>query len=175
MYLRLLLLAGYSLGIGVIAQFDLHGLYMLQHLSWVVVIVSALHTVARTAHPVPASTATSAPEWYWWSAVAGVGIVAGGDEANAALYGLEVLNGTVRNLFQSGWYEFPALWFSLPALSHAIFADPMWALRGHTVLVGALSCATLTWALRPMLASPWYAVAGGPAHLFLSNRPQQHF
>jgi len=175
MYLRLLLLAGYSLGIGVIAQFDLHGLYMLQHLSWVVVIVSALHTVARTAHPVPASTATSAPEWYWWSAVAGVGIVAavirahgietapviGGDEANAALYGLEVLNGTVRNLFQSGWYEFPALWFSLPALSHAIFADPMWALRGHAVLIGALSCATLTWALRPMLASPWYAVAGG--------------
>ena len=32
-YIRLLLLAGYSLGIGVIAQFDLHGLYVLQHLS----------------------------------------------------------------------------------------------------------------------------------------------
>jgi hypothetical protein len=87
--------------------------------------------------------------------------VIGGDEANAALYALEILNGRVRNLFQSGWYEFPALWFSLPALSHAIFADPIWALRGHAVLVGALSCATLTWALRPILGSSWYAIAGG--------------
>lgn len=173
-YIRLLLLAGYSLGIGAIAQLDLYKLYTLQHFSWVVVIILALLTLATA--PVSVTQAPSSPPtWRWWGAVIGVGGIAfvirahglqtapviGGDEANAALYGLEVLNGTARNLFQSGWYEFPALWFTLPALSHALFADPMWALRGHAVLVGALTCAALTWAIRPMLASSWYAVAGG--------------
>lgn len=177
-YIRLLLLASYSIGIGIIAQRDLHGLYVMYHASWVLVIILAVSTLAQSATDQGASACAAPdapPEWLWWGAILGVGMVAfvirahgiqtapviGGDEANAALYGLDVLQGRVRNLFGSGWYEFPALWFSLPALSHALFSDPMWALRGHAVLVGAASCAALTWALRTMVRTPAYAVAGG--------------
>lgn len=103
-YIRMLLLACYSLGIGVIAQFDLHGLYVLQHLSWVVVIVLALLTLAVSSVPVVTDPEASS-QWRWWGSVIGVGGIAfvirahglqtapviGGDEANASLYGLEVL------------------------------------------------------------------------------------
>ena len=170
---RLILYALYSAAIGFVAQTNQYELYTLQHVSWLIVVCLALFTVMQTRSTQPVGPHVAVPIRYVVASGA-VGIVAlairmygiqsapviGGDEVSAALYGLEILNGTVRNLFQSGWYEFPALWFVFPALSHGIFGDPMWALRGHSILAGSVSCAVFVWALRPMVSS-FSAVAGG--------------
>ena len=170
---RLILLTLYSAAIGYIAQNNAYELYTLQHLSWIVAICLALFVVFQSTENTTTDQRTPITT-RWIVVYATVGFVAfavrvhgiqsapviGGDEVSAALFGLEVLNGTVRNLFQSGWYEFPALWFVFPALSHGLFSDPMWALRGHSMLAGSLSCVAFVWALRPMVSSS-AALAGG--------------
>ena len=170
---RLTLLALYSAAVGYVAQMNQYELYTLQHVSWLISVCLALYTVLEPRIKLAALPRVPVP-MRWLVASGAVGVVAfairiygiqsapviGGDEVNAALFGLEILNGTVRNFFQSGWYEFPALWFIFPALSHGVFSDPVWALRGHAILAGSLSCVVFVWALRPMVTS-FSAVAGG--------------
>jgi hypothetical protein len=170
---RLTLLALYSAAVGYVAQMNQYELYTLQHVSWLISVSLALYTVVEPKIKLAALPRVDVP-MRWLVASGAVGVVAfairiygiqsapviGGDEVNAALFGLEILNGTVRNFFQSGWYEFPALWFIFPALSHGVFSDPVWALRGHAILAGSLSCVVFVWALRPMVTS-FSAVAGG--------------
>ncbi len=170
---RLALLSLYSAALGYVAQMNEYELYTLQHATWLIVV--SLAVIAVWQRQVPADAAQPhASSVRWLIACAAVGLVAfvvrthgiesapviGGDEVSAALFGIDVMNGTVRNLFQSGWYEFPALWFIFPALSHGVFSDPVWALRGHAILTGSLSCVVFVWALRPMVTT-YAAVAGG--------------
>ncbi len=170
---RLILLTLYSVALGFVAQINVYELYTLQHVSWLIIVFVALLTIV-VKEPSYFSSPHVEITVPWKLATGLVGVVAlairmhgiqsapviGGDEVSAAMYGLEVLHGTVKNLFQSGWYEFPALWFVFPAFSHAVFRDPVWALRGHSILVGSVSCVAFIWALRPMV-SPISTIAGG--------------
>ena len=65
--------------------------------------------------------------------------VLGGDEGEQGAEILNVLNGTLRNPFSTGWYSVPTLSFFLNALSVRLFGNTIFGLRIMWVLVGTAS------------------------------------
>jgi hypothetical protein len=188
--IRSCVVLGYSLLLGIIAQTKDYELHTYQHAMWVVMLVYmvALTRRERTTDTTPLRIENTGLDWRFISAVLGVVAVSvglrmtnihvlpvfGGDEANAALYGIAVRDGIIKNLFASGWYEFPALWFVIPALTHTLLPDGMLAVRIHSIIIGSLSSAALIWALRSILPL-WFAASAGVvlaffgAHIFFSQ------
>jgi hypothetical protein len=180
----------YSIFLGVIAENRECSCYLTQHLTWVVMMVYLLACtqVVRTHVTAPFFVEKPTQDWRWYASLLGVFLAAialrmqniqflpvfGGDEANAALYGIAVRDGVIKNLFGSGWYEFPAMWFVIPALTHTLLPDGMLAVRIHSILIGSLTTVALVWAIRPLLPL-WLATSAGVtlaffgAHIFFSQ------
>lgn len=62
-----------------------------------------------------------------------------GDEGEAGMQALAILQGQVRNIISVGWYDQPLLGFIWPAVSMAIFGDTLFGLRLSSALVGIAS------------------------------------
>ena len=92
-------------------------------------------------------------------------IVLSGDEASSGLYSLNFLNGTVNNLFITGWFSFPTLHNFLQAISIAVFGQSTQALRLLSALAGALTVLVVFFIGRSM-----YGTRGGlMAAIFLAG------
>lgn len=188
--IRLVAILLYSILLGVVVETTPYELYTTYHTTWVLMI-TYLVCMPRVHGEVASLNDYSPPMSY--SRVDGIvlaivfaisfGIriynieqfpIFGGDEANAALYGIAVRDGVAKNLLGSGWYEFPAMWFVIPAFTHSLLADGMIAVRIHAVIVGSLTCMAIVWALRP-LYSIWIAAIAGitlaffGVHIFFSQ------
>ncbi len=66
-----------------------------------------------------------------------------GDEASAGLFELEFLDHRWNNIFRVGWYEFPSLYFIIPASVISIFGQTTEALRLPSALAGGLTVGML--------------------------------
>jgi hypothetical protein len=190
LYVRCVAVLFYSIMLGYIAEQNMYELYATQHAMWAVMlidIVAVTHVTYSDNHAPPFFEKNSL-DWYVTGAMLGVFAVAfglrmtninylpvfGGDEASATLFGIAVRDGVVNNLFASGWYEFPAMWFIIPALVHTILPDGMLAVRIHSIIIGSLTCVALVWVLRPLLPL-WLATSAGVmlafigVHIFFSQ------
>ena len=59
-----------------------------------------------------------------------------GDEAAMGLEGLRVLDGSLPNMFATGWFSHPTVFFFIQALSLRLFGATVFALRLSSALVG---------------------------------------
>jgi 4-amino-4-deoxy-L-arabinose transferase-like glycosyltransferase len=66
-------------------------------------------------------------------------IVLSGDEGASGLFSLNFLNGSMNNIFVSGWYSFPSFHNFLQSLSIAVFGQTTQALRLLSAFAGALT------------------------------------
>jgi uncharacterized membrane protein len=66
-----------------------------------------------------------------------------GDEASAGMFGVEFLEHKWNNIFRVGWYEFPSLYFLIPAGGVSIFGRTIEALRFPSALAGGLTVGML--------------------------------
>ena len=66
-----------------------------------------------------------------------------GDEAAMGLEALRVLDGTLRNMFATGWFSHPTMYFFVQALSVRLFGATVFALRVSSAVVGALTVPAL--------------------------------
>ena len=66
-----------------------------------------------------------------------------GDEASAGLYGVEFIDGLWNNIFRTGWYEFPSLYFIIPASSISLFGQTIAGLRLPSAIAGGLAVGLL--------------------------------
>jgi 4-amino-4-deoxy-L-arabinose transferase-like glycosyltransferase len=89
-----------------------------------------------------------------------------GDEVSIGLDARQVLAGEMPAVFAVGWYEVPALSFTLHAATMAVFGDNLFGLRLASVIEGVLSIVLLyllarrLWGARPaLLAAAFMAVA----------------
>jgi 4-amino-4-deoxy-L-arabinose transferase-like glycosyltransferase len=73
-----------------------------------------------------------------------------GDEGGSGLAAVEFARGRFNNPFIMGWYSFPSMYFTLPALSIAIGGQNYAALRMPSAIAGALAVMGLYWMARPM-------------------------
>ena len=64
-----------------------------------------------------------------------------GDEASSGLYAASIARGDINNPFIAGWYEFPSLFFFIPALSIRLFGQTAQAIRVVSAIAGALTVA----------------------------------
>ncbi len=65
--------------------------------------------------------------------------VLAGDEASMGLSAVELIEGTWNNVFGVSWFSFPALYFTLPALSIRAFGQTVFGLRLPSVVAGVLT------------------------------------
>jgi 4-amino-4-deoxy-L-arabinose transferase-like glycosyltransferase len=94
-----------------------------------------------------------------------------GDEVSIGLDARRVLNGEMPAVFAVGWYEVPALSFTLHAATMGLFGDNLFGLRLASVIEGLLSIVLLflltrrLWGSRPALMSAAFmAVAAWHIH-----------
>jgi 4-amino-4-deoxy-L-arabinose transferase-like glycosyltransferase len=94
-----------------------------------------------------------------------------GDEVSIGLDARRVLNGEMPAVFAVGWYEVPALSFTLHAATMALFGDNLFGLRLASVIEGLLSIVLLyllaqrLWGTRPaLLAAAFMTVAAWHIH-----------
>jgi 4-amino-4-deoxy-L-arabinose transferase-like glycosyltransferase len=73
-----------------------------------------------------------------------------GDEGGSGLTAVEFAQGSFNNPFVMGWYSFPSMYFTLPALSIAIGGQTYAALRMPSAIAGALGVLGLYWMARPI-------------------------
>jgi len=66
-----------------------------------------------------------------------------GDEAAMGLEALKVLGGTLPNMFATGWFSHPTMYFFVQALSLRVFGATVFALRLSSAVVGALTVPAL--------------------------------
>ena len=180
----------YSVLLGITAETTKYDMHLTQHLTWAVLLiyVTALTYGVQSHDTAPLHSEKVSLDWRYVGALLGVFAVAltlrlqhmqllpifGGDEANAALYGIAVRDGVIKNLFGSGWFEFPTMWFVIPAFTHTLLPDGIWAVRIHSIIIGSLTCVALVWALKPIMAL-WFAAIAGVAlaffgvHIFFSQ------
>jgi 4-amino-4-deoxy-L-arabinose transferase-like glycosyltransferase len=94
-----------------------------------------------------------------------------GDEVSIGLDARRVLSGDMPAVFAVGWYEVPALSFTLHAATMAFFGDNLFGLRLASVIEGLLSIVLLyllakrLWGIRPaVLAAGFMTVAAWHIH-----------
>lgn len=82
-----------------------------------------------------------------------------GDEGSAGIFAAAFLRGEVNNIFISGWYAFPALYFSIPSLSIRLLGQTTEALRLPSALAGALTVTATFFVSRAMFGkrAAWFA------------------
>ena len=61
-----------------------------------------------------------------------------GDEASAGLFSEEIVDGKWNNIFRNGWFDFPALYFLIPATSLSIFGQTITGLRLPSAIAGSI-------------------------------------
>ena len=66
-----------------------------------------------------------------------------GDEASAGLFSIEFLDGIWNNIFRTGWYEFPSMYFLIPASSISIIGRTTIGLRFPSVIAGGITVGLL--------------------------------
>src|SRR5581483_2058709 len=74
----------------------------------------------------------------------------GGDEGSQALSALAVLRGTLTNMFETGWYGTPTLFYFLQAVPMAVIADPVVGSRLAPALVGVGALAVMYFLARSL-------------------------
>ncbi|MBI1390427.1 MAG: hypothetical protein GC154_18470 [bacterium] len=92
-----------------------------------------------------------------------------GDEGMVGLAARRLLHGGAETFFSSSWYFLPQFFFSIPAMSMALFGDSLFGLRLSAAVTGALSVvpvyllARRWWSEWPALAAcvlmvsnPWF-------------------
>jgi 4-amino-4-deoxy-L-arabinose transferase-like glycosyltransferase len=89
-----------------------------------------------------------------------------GDEVSIGLEARQVMSGEMAAVFAVGWYEVPALSFTLHAATMRLFGDNLFGLRMASAIAGVLSVVLLyllarrLWGPRPaLLAASFMAVA----------------
>lgn len=65
--------------------------------------------------------------------------VLNGDEGSAGLSAVEFVKGEANNIFGTGWFSFPALFYYIQSLSIRIFQQTTLALRVPSAIVGGLT------------------------------------
>lgn len=95
-----------------------------------------------------------------------------GDEASMGETAADVIAGRLRNPFVVGWFSFPSLFYTIPALSITLFGQNYIALRVPAVVAGALTVVGLYWCARPLFGR---AVAGIAAVLLATLHYHMHF
>ena len=71
-----------------------------------------------------------------------------GDEGSSGMMSVLFMDGRATNLFTSGWFDFPSLFFMLQGASIAIFGQTVPALRLLSALGGALTVVAVYWLAR---------------------------
>ncbi len=66
-----------------------------------------------------------------------------GDEGSAGLSAVEFLDGRRNNIFGTGWFSFPAMFFAVQSLSIRTFGQTTFALRLPSMIAGALTIPAL--------------------------------
>jgi len=74
-----------------------------------------------------------------------------GDEASAGLTAVEFVENTRDNIFVSGWFSFPALFFWIQSIAIESLGQTTFALRFPSMIAGALTIPLLYWFTRPYL------------------------
>lgn len=77
-------------------------------------------------------------------------VVLTGDEGSAGLFSAMIRDGQVNNIFRTGWFSFPSLYFFIPAAPIAVFGQTISALRLSSIFAGSLCAAALYLVIRPM-------------------------
>ncbi len=77
-------------------------------------------------------------------------IVLSGDEASAGLFSVNFLRGLTDNIFNVGWFSFPAFFFYLQTYAMAIFGQTTVALRITAAVAGAVSVMAFYFVVRGM-------------------------
>ncbi|MFQ6057960.1 MAG: glycosyltransferase family 39 protein [Anaerolineae bacterium] len=85
----------------------------------------------------------------------------GGDEGEMGTEALRVLQGSLTNMFATGWLAHPTLFFFLQALSLKFFGVSVFGLRLLSVIVGTLNIPFLYLLVRQMLNRRMALVAAG--------------
>lgn len=73
-----------------------------------------------------------------------------GDEGSAGLEAVHFVEGRMDNIFISGWYGFPTLYYFLQSLSVRLFGQTTEALRIPSALAGAMTVTALYFTARAM-------------------------
>ncbi len=71
-----------------------------------------------------------------------------GDEGSAGLSAVEFLDGRKNNIFGTGWFSFPAMFFAVQSLSIRTFGQTTFALRLPSMIAGALTIPALYFFVR---------------------------
>jgi 4-amino-4-deoxy-L-arabinose transferase-like glycosyltransferase len=66
-----------------------------------------------------------------------------GDEGSAGLSAVEFIDGVKNNIFGTGWFSFPAMFFAVQSISIRIFGQTTFALRLPSMIAGALTIPAL--------------------------------
>ncbi|MBN2326017.1 MAG: glycosyltransferase family 39 protein [Candidatus Omnitrophica bacterium] len=95
-----------------------------------------------------------------------------GDEAEVALYGIQVRDSGNWNPFNLGWYEIPNLFYLLPSWGMWLFGDNLFGVRAAGALIG-VACIPLFYLLARRMLRPAPAVMA--ACLFTTSTFLIHF
>ena len=88
-----------------------------------------------------------------------------GDEGSAGIEAARYAHNEMNNIFISGWYDFPSLFFAIPGLAIRLFGQTTFALRLVSALAGALTVACVYVVARAMFGQR----AGIFAGIFLAG------
>jgi hypothetical protein len=82
----------------------------------------------------------------------------GGDEGSQALSARAVLDGTITDMFATGWFSTPTLFYFFQAVPLALVPDPVVGARLACALIGTAALGA-TYGLARALCGPWVALA----------------
>ena len=80
-----------------------------------------------------------------------------GDEGSAGLSAMHFIKGEQNNIFSTGWFSFPSLYYFLQSLPILIFGNTTTGLRLSSAIIGSLTVLVTYWALRPVFGR-WTAI-----------------
>jgi len=80
-----------------------------------------------------------------------------GDEGSAGLSAIRFIEGGQNNLFSTGWFSFPSLFYFLQSLPIRLLGRTITALRLSSAIIGSLTVLATWWALRPVFGR-WTAL-----------------
>ncbi|MBN1266514.1 MAG: glycosyltransferase family 39 protein [Anaerolineales bacterium] len=80
-----------------------------------------------------------------------------GDEGSAGVSAVHFINGDQNNIFSTGWFSFPSLFYFLQSLPIRVLGNTITSLRLSSALVGSLAVLITYWALRPAFGR-WTAI-----------------
>lgn len=86
-------------------------------------------------------------------------ILLSGDEGSSGLAAVQFARGEFNNIFRTGWYSFPALYFTIPGLIIRILGQTVTALRLSSAIPGALTVVAVFWIVRAAFdkRTAWFA------------------